>query len=69
MRFGAIVNVHNLDLLVLVARQLFVAEKVVFQTVNQSLWHVTDFNNLAKRQILFQHRDDLVVSLIAVDHP
>src|SRR5687768_10113269 len=68
-RLSSIVNVRNLYLLRLVSRELFVTQEIMLQTIDQSLRHVLDFENATVGKIVFQYRNDLVVSLPAVDHP
>ena len=69
MRLAAIVNVHDLDLLFRFGWQLLITEKVVPQSIDQSQRHVANLVDPAVREIRLEYRDDLVVSLIPVDHP
>src|ERR1700754_4638294 len=68
-RLCPIVNVCDLHLLRFVTRKLLVTQEVVLQTIDQPLRHVVNFEHAAVSEIVFEHGDDLVVSLAAVDHP
>src|SRR6185295_1343425 len=67
-RFGAVIHVGNLHASGSFARKLLVAQKIMFETVDQRLGTLANIFDVSVGKVGFEHGDDLVVSLFAVDH-